>query len=56
MRLAVYSSIISSPLPDLVAVQDEDLATLPTVLVCPLLGDAKVTSFRVGIEWERSGW
>lgn len=52
MRLKVYSSVISAALPNLVAVQAEDLETLPTVLVCPLLGNANVTSFRVSVEWE----
>ena len=52
MRLALYSSIASAPLPNLIVVQNEDLLTLPPVLVCPLLGDTDLTSFRVAIEWE----
>ncbi len=52
MRLAVYSSIVSSPLPNLIAVQNEDLSKLPTILVCPCRDDMEVTSLRVEVEWE----
>ncbi len=44
MRLALYSSTADALLPNLVALQDEDLAALPTVLVCPLKAGLTLTS------------
>ena len=51
MRLAAYSSIRGAALPNLVALQDERLSALPTVLVCPLKGGIAVTALRVEVEW-----
>ena len=49
MKLAAYSSIAGAALPNLLALQDERLAALPTVLVCPLKGELTLTSLRVKI-------
>jgi len=51
VRLAVYSSVVSSTLPNLVALQDETLAALPTVLVCPLRAEMAFTALRVEVHW-----
>ena len=51
MRLALYSSVASAALPNLIALQDERLAALPTVLVCPLKGGIALTALRVAISW-----
>lgn len=51
MRLTAYSSIAGAALPNLIALQDERLAALPTVLVCPLKGGIALTSLRVEIPW-----
>jgi hypothetical protein len=51
VRLAAYSSIAGSPLPNLIALQDEKLAALPTVLVCPLKGGIALTALRVEVRW-----
>lgn len=51
MRLALYSSVAGATLPNLVALQDEGLLALPTVLVCPLKGGIALTSLRVEVPW-----
>ncbi|CAN5127698.1 hypothetical protein BH20VER2_BH20VER2_18980 [soil metagenome] len=51
MRLAVYSSVAGNALPNLIALQDEVLAALPTVLVCPLRAGMAVTALRVAVAW-----
>ncbi len=51
MRLAVYTSVPRAPLPNLVALQDEKLAALPTVLVCPLRAGLALTALRVEVRW-----
>lgn len=51
MRLAAYSSVAGAVLPNLVALQDEKLAALPTVLVCPLKAGLALTSLRVEVVW-----
>jgi hypothetical protein len=51
VRLALYNSVASAALPNLIALQDERLAALPTVLVCPLKGGITLTALRVGISW-----
>ena len=50
MRLAVYSSVAAAA-PNLVALQDEKLAALPTVLVCPLKAGIALTALRVEVPW-----
>ena len=51
MRLTAYSSIAGAALPNLIALQDERLAALPTVLVCPLKGGIALTALRVEAPW-----
>jgi hypothetical protein len=51
MRLAAYSSVPNSALPNLIALQDERLSALPTVLVCPLKSDIALTALRVKLQW-----
>lgn len=51
MRLALYSSVPKSTAPNLVALQDEALAALPTVLVCPLKAGIALTALRVEVRW-----
>ncbi len=53
MRLAAYSSITGAALPNLVALQDERLSALPTVLVCPLKAGIAATVLRVEVKWSR---
>lgn len=50
MRLAVYSSVAAAA-PNLVSLQDEKLAALPTVLVCPLKAGIALTALRVEVSW-----
>ena len=47
MKLALYSSQARSPVPNLVALQDELFSALPTVLVCPLKAGMQLTALRV---------
>lgn len=51
MRLALYSSVAEESAPNLLALQDEALSALPTVLVCPLKSGMKLTGLRVGVRW-----
>lgn len=51
MRLALYASVPNSVLPNLVALQDEALTALPTVLVCPLKAGIALTALRVEVPW-----
>ena len=51
MRLAVYSSVLKSAEPNLVALQDEAFSALPTVLVCPLKAGIALTALRVEVRW-----
>lgn len=51
MRLALYSSVPKSEVPNLVALQDEAFAALPTVLVCPLKAGIALTPLRVEALW-----
>ncbi len=51
MRLALYSSVPRAALPNLVALQDEKLTALPTVLVCPLRADIAITALRLDVQW-----
>lgn len=51
MRLALYSSLPEGSAPNLLALQDEALSALPTVLVCPLKAGMEVTSLRVEVRW-----
>lgn len=38
-------------MPNLLALQDESLAALPTVLVCPLKEGMELTALRVEVRW-----
>ncbi len=49
MRLALYASVADLLTPNLVALQDEALSALPTVLVCPLKAGVALTAVRVEI-------
>jgi mRNA-degrading endonuclease toxin of MazEF toxin-antitoxin module len=51
MRLALYASTPRSAEPNLVALQDEAFAALPTVLVCPLKAGIALTALRVELPW-----
>lgn len=51
MRLALYASVPKLRVPNLVALQDEALAALPTVLVCPLKRGIALTALRVEVSW-----
>lgn len=51
MRLALYVSVPDVAVPNLVALQDEALAALPTVLVCPLKAGITLTGLRVEVPW-----
>jgi len=51
LKLALYSSVPKGEVPNLVALQDEALAALPTVLVCPLKSGIALTPLRVGVRW-----
>jgi hypothetical protein len=51
VRLTTYSSIARAAVPNLIALQDERLAALPTVLVCPLKGGIALTALRVEVPW-----
>ena len=51
MRLALYLSVPQGDAPNLVALQDEALAALPTVLVCPLKERIALTPLRAEIAW-----
>jgi hypothetical protein len=51
MRLALYASVPDAVAPNLVALQDEALTALPTVLVCPLRPGVALTSLRVEVPW-----
>ena len=53
MRLALYCSTAKGAAPNLVALQDEALAALPTVLVCPLKSGVALTALRVEVRWGR---
>lgn len=53
MRLALYSSVPDAAAPNLIALQDEALTALPTVLVCPLKPRIARTSLRVEIPGEK---
>ena len=54
MRLALYSSGPKSATPNLVALQDEALTALPTVLVCPLKAGIALTALRVEVRWGKN--
>jgi mRNA-degrading endonuclease toxin of MazEF toxin-antitoxin module len=51
VRLALYNSTPRGTAPNLVGLQDEAFATLPTVLVCPLKAGISVTAFRAEVSW-----
>lgn len=51
MRLALYSSVAGRAFPNLVALQDESLSALPTILVCPLKAQIALTDVRLEISW-----
>ena len=53
MRLALYASNMRATTPNLVALQDEALSALPTVLVCPLKAGVALTAVRVEVHWRR---
>jgi hypothetical protein len=46
VRLRLYSSKLGSDEPNLIAIQDERLSSLPTVLVCPLRSNLAMTPLR----------
>lgn len=52
MRLALYASVPKIEHPNLVALQDDALTALPTVLVCPLKRDIALTAVRSELSWE----
>jgi mRNA-degrading endonuclease toxin of MazEF toxin-antitoxin module len=47
VKLALYASTPGATTPNLVALQDETFAALPTVLVCPLKAGMALTALRV---------
>ncbi len=51
MRLALYASVPDFAVPNLVALQDEALAALPSVLVCPLKPGIALTALRIEVPW-----
>ena len=51
MKLALYSSLPKGTAPNLLALQDEALGALPTVLVCPLKTGLGMTALRLEIRW-----
>lgn len=51
MRLALYASTTGTAEPNLVAIQDERLGALPSVLVCPLKRGMALTALRVEVQW-----
>ncbi len=51
MRLALYASVSDFAVPNLVALQDEALAALPTVLICALKPGIVLTALRVEVPW-----
>lgn len=51
MRLALYASVPNSTVPNLVALQDDALTALPTVLICPLRAGVAITALRVKVLW-----
>ena len=51
MKLAFYASVPDLLAPNLVALQDEALTALPTVLVCPLNSGIALTSLRIEVPW-----
>ncbi len=51
MKLTAYTSVAGSPLPNLVALQDEKFVVLPTVLVCPFKAGIALTALRVEVPW-----
>ena len=51
MKLALYASVPDTVVPNLVALQDEALTALPTVLVCPLKAGVALTALRVEVPW-----
>lgn len=52
MRLALYASVPKIEHPNLVALQDEALSALPTVLVCPCKRDIFITGIRFELLWK----
>ena len=51
MRLALYCSIPRTDEPNYVAIQDQALAAIPTVLVCPMLRQMEWADFRTKVQW-----
>lgn len=49
MELSLYSSAADNLFPNLVALQDDLLTALPTVLVCPLKAEMEMTALRVEV-------
>jgi hypothetical protein len=56
VRLRLYSSKLGTDEPNLVAIQDERLSSLPTVLVCPLRSDLAMTPLRPTLSLEGKGY
>ena len=50
VRLKLYASRRGDPVPNLIAIQSEELDMLPTVLVCPFQVGYPVTRLRVQVE------
>jgi len=51
VRLALYASTARGIAPNLVAIQDERLSALPTVLICRLREGMALTGLRVEVQW-----
>lgn len=51
MRLLLYASVPTATIPNLIALQDEALTALPTVLVCPLKAGITLTALRLEVPW-----
>ena len=52
MRLPLFSSRATDPLPNLVGIQHPALDMLPTVLVCPIKEGEVVTNVRTTLDWQ----
>ena len=53
MRLPLFSSRATDPLPNLVGIQHPALDMLPTVLVCPIKEAEVVTNVRTTLDWQK---
>ena len=52
MNLTLCSSLPEGDTPTLLALQDELLAALPTVFVCPLKAGMELTAIRMEVPWK----